>query len=126
MSQLLTLVWLKWRLLRNSLRSSKAVVNKAASLFGMLLVLAFSLALAVVLGGVAYFVSRPGNLDHMLRNSPREISAAATAEFIFFSLFGFMYLMWGTLPLSIGGGKQFDAGKLLLYPITLRKLFAVD
>jgi hypothetical protein len=126
MSQLLTLVWLKWRLLRNSLRSSKAVVNKAASLLGMLLVLAFSLALALVLGGVAYFVSQPGNLDRMLRDSPREISAAATAEFIFFSLFGFMYLMWGTLPLSLGGGKQFDAGKLLLYPITLRKLFAVD
>jgi hypothetical protein len=34
--------------------------------------------------------------------------------------------MWATLPLSIGGGKQFDAGKLLMYPITLRKLFAVD
>ena len=70
MSQLLTLVWLKWRLLRNSLRSSKAVVNKAASLLGMLLVLAFSLALALVLGGVAYFVSQPGNLDRMLRDSP--------------------------------------------------------
>jgi len=30
------------------------------------------------------------------------------------------------VPLSIGGSKQFDAGKLLMYPITLRKLFAVD
>src|ERR1044072_5278176 len=37
-----------------------------------------------------------------------------------------MYLMWATLPLSLGGSKQFDAGKLLMYPITLRKLFAVD
>ena len=126
MSQLLTLIWLKWRLLRNSLRSSKAVVNRAASVLGMLLVLAFSLVLALVLGAVAYFVSQPENLARMLRDSPREISAATTAEFIFFSIFGFMYLMWGTLPLSLGGGKQFDAGKLLLYPITLRKLFAVD
>lgn len=126
MSQLLTLIWLKWRLLRNSLRSSKAVVNRAASVFGMLVVLAFSLLLALVLGAVAYFVSQPENLARMLRDSPREISAATTAEFIFFSIFGFMYLMWGTLPLSLGGGKQFDAGKLLLYPITLRKLFAVD
>src|SRR6185503_3304616 len=33
---------------------------------------------------------------------------------------------WATVPLSIGGSKQFDAGKLLMYPITLRKLFAVD
>src|ERR1043166_4257891 len=126
MSQLLTLIWLKWRLLRNSLRSSKAIVNRAASVLGMLLVLAFSLVLALVLGAVAYFGSQPENLARMLRDSPREISAATTAEFIFFSIFGFMYLMWGTLPLSLGGGKQFDAGKLLLYPITLRNLFAVD
>ena len=39
MSQLLTLIWLKWRLMRNSLRSSKAVVNKIASVLGMLLAL---------------------------------------------------------------------------------------
>lgn len=127
MSQLLTLVWLKWRLLRNSLRSSKAVVNKVASLLGMLLALLFSIALALVLGVVAYFISKPGTLSKILqRSSTRDIPVAATAEFIFFSIFGFLYLMWATLPLSIGGGKQFDAGKLLLYPITLRKLFAVD
>jgi hypothetical protein len=126
MSQLLTLIWLKWRLLRNSLRSSKAVVNKAASLLGMLVALVFSIGLALVLGFVAYVVSRPDGLAQMMRGSSREISVAATAEFIFFSIFGFTYLMWATLPLSLGGGKQFDAGKLLLYPITLRKLFAVD
>jgi len=39
MSQLLTLIWLKWRLLRNSLRSSKAVVNRVASILGMLIAL---------------------------------------------------------------------------------------
>ena len=126
MSQLLTLIWLKWRLLRNSLRSSKAVVSKVASLLGMLIALAFSVVIALVLGFVAYLITQPGGLAHMLRDSSQEISAAATAEFIFFSIFGFMYLMWATLPLSLGGSKQFDAGKLLLYPITLRKLFAVD
>src|SRR5215212_9421007 len=127
MSQLLTLVWLKWRLLRNSLRSSKAVVNKVASVLGMLLALLFSLTVAFGLGVLAYVVSEPEGLAHMLRRSAtREVSTAASAEFIFFSIFGFLYLMWGTLPLSIGGSKQFDAGKLLLYPITLRKLFAVD
>jgi hypothetical protein len=126
MSQLLTLIWLKWRLLRNSLRSSKAVVNKVASVLGMLIAFAFSLVVAVVLGFVAYVVSQPESLTHMLRGSSPDISTAATAEFIFFSIFGFMYLMWATLPLSLGGSKQFDAGKLLLYPITLRKLFAVD
>jgi hypothetical protein len=126
MSQLLTLIWLKWRLLRNSLRSSKAVVNKVASVLGMLIAFAFALVVAVVLGFVAYVVSQPENLASMLRGSPRDITAAASTEFIFFSIFGFMYLMWATLPLSLGGSKQFDAGKLLLYPITLRKLFTVD
>lgn len=127
MSQLLTLIWLKWRLLRNSLRSSRAVVNKIASALGMLLALMFSLGVAVSLGVLAYVISQPGNLAHMLRRSATaEIPAAATAEFIFFSICGFLYLMWATLPLSIGGSKQFDAGKLLMYPITLRKLFAVD
>jgi hypothetical protein len=127
MSQLLTLIWLKWRLLRNSLRSSKAVVNKVASLLGMLLALAFSLGVSLVLGLVAYFISRPGTWEQFLRRSANyDIPVAASAEFIFFSIFGFLYLMWATLPLSIGGGKQFDAGKLLMYPITLRKLFLVD
>jgi hypothetical protein len=126
MSQLLTLIWLKWRLLRNSLRSSKAVVNKAASLLGMLLALLFSTALALILGLVAFFVSQPEQMEEILRRSSHEIPVAATTEFIFFSILGFLYLMWATLPLSIGGGKQFEAGKLLVYPISLRKLFAVD
>src|SRR5690349_12318530 len=126
MSQLLTLIWLKWHLLRNSLRSSKAVVNKVATLFGMMLAFAFAFLVALVLGFVAYLVSRPEGLAQLLGNAPRELSTSTTAEFVFFSIFGFMYLMWATVPLSLGGGKQFDAGKLLLYPITLRKLFAVD
>ncbi|HEV2834936.1 MAG TPA: hypothetical protein VGW58_06445 [Pyrinomonadaceae bacterium] len=126
MTQLLTLVWLKWRLLRNSLRSSKAVVNKVASVLGMLLALLFAMVVALILGIVAYVISQPENLVHILARSSTEISAEVTAEFIFFSILGFIYLMWATLPLSIGGSKQFDAGKLLMYPITLRKLFAVD
>ena len=126
MSQLLTLIWLKWRLLRNSLRSSKAVVNKAASLLGMMLALLFSVGVALILGLVAFFVSQPDEMRRILSRSSSEIPIAATSEFIFFSILGFLYLMWATLPLSIGGGKQFEAGKLLVYPITLRKLFAVD
>lgn len=126
MSQLLTIIWLKWRLLRNSLRSSKAVVNKAASLLGMLLALLFSVVVALLLGLVAFFVSQPDQMRRILSRSSGEIPVEATSEFIFFSIIGFVYLMWATLPLSIGGGKQFEAGKLLVYPITLRKLFAVD
>ena len=127
MSQLLTLIWLKWRLLRNSLRSSKAVVNRVASILGMLLALFFALLVALVLGFAAYALSQPDALaEAFRRTTARDMSSSASAEFIFFSMFGLIYLMWATVPLSIGGSKQFDAGKLLMYPITLRKLFAVD
>ncbi len=127
MSQLLTLFWLKSRLLRNSLRSSKAVVNQAASIFGMLIGLVIALAVAVGLGFASYFLSKPGALTEAFRRgASREGFPIESAEFIFFSILAFLYLMWATVPLSIGGGKQFDAGKMLIYPISLRKLFALD
>src|ERR1041384_2774194 len=127
MSQLLTLIWLKWRLLRNSLRSSKAIVNKVASVLGMLLAFFFAAMFALILGFVAYSLARPEGLGSALqRTAARDLPAGASTEFIFFSMFGIIYLMWATVPLSLGGSKQFDAGKLLMYPITLRKLFAVD
>src|ERR1041384_4382314 len=127
MSQLLTLIWLKWRLLRNSLRSSKAVVNRVASILGMLVALLLSLIVALILCFAAYALSQPGALSQaMRRTTPNDLSGSAYIEFIFFSMVGVIYLMWATVPLSIGGSKQFDAGKLLMYPITLRKLFAVD
>jgi len=124
MSQLLTLIWLKWRLMRNSLRSSKAIMNRVASILGMLVALTLSLMVALILGFVAYALSQPNTLGQAFRRSAT--SALPSAEFILFSILGFIYLMWCTVPLSIGGSKQFDAGKLLMYPITLRKLFAVD
>lgn len=127
MSQLFTLIWLKWRLLRNSLRSRKAVANKVASLLGILLALLASIVLALILGIVAYFLSRPNALSDVLnRSATRDTPNIPSVEFIFFSIYGLVYLMWATVPLSIGGSKQFDAGKMLMYPITLRKLFAVD
>jgi hypothetical protein len=125
-SQLFTLIWLKWRLLRNSLRSSKAVVNKVASILGMLVALVLSLMLSLILGIVAYLVSQPDTFGQVFRGRAATGLPASSTELTFFSIFGFLYLMWATVPLSIGGNKQFDAGKLLMYPITLRKLFLVD
>jgi hypothetical protein len=125
MSQLLTLIWLKWRLLRNSLRSSRAVVNRIASILGMLVALVLSLMVALILGFAAYAFSQPEVLGQALRRTATS-DLPERSEFIFFSIVGIIYLMWATVPLSIGGSKQFDAGKLLMYPITLRKLFAVD
>jgi hypothetical protein len=127
MSQLLTLIWLKWKLLRNSLRSSKAVVNQIATILGMLIALSLAFLLALGLGLAAYALSQPNALGNAFRRTAApQVASTASAEFIFFSILGFIYLMWATLPLSIGGSKQFDAGKLLMYPISLRKLFAVD
>jgi len=93
----------------------------------MLLAFSFAVIFALVLGFIAYSLAQPEGLGSALqRTTARELPAGASTEFIFFSIFGIIYLMWATVPLSVGGGKQFDAGKLLMYPITLRKLFAVD
>jgi hypothetical protein len=129
MSQLATLIWLKWALFRNSMRKSKAVINRLASAVTILAALALSLLIAVGLGVAAYALTAPGSgIDtRALTGSHRGGSAVApSVEFIFFSIFSLFYLLWATLPLSIGGGRQFDPGNLLLYPISLRKLFALD
>jgi len=129
MSQLATLIWLKWALFRNSLRRSKAVVNRLASALTMLVALALSLLIAVGLGVAAYALTAPGaGIDTQAFMPPHRGGGdvVPSVEFIFFSIFSLCYLLWATLPLSIGGGRQFDPGNLLLYPVSLRKLFALD
>ena len=126
MSQLLTLIWLKWSLFRNSLRSRKAVANRLATVLGMLVALAFALLVALGLGVAAYVLTSP---DLGIAGMQAQRGGAPTippAEFIFFSILALCYLLWSTLPLSIGSSRQFDPGNLLLYPVSLRKLFALD
>jgi len=127
MAQLRTLVWLKWTLFRNSLRSSKAVVNRIASVLAMLAALALALFIALGLGVAAYALTSPELALHTFQPKTRAgVPAVPSTEFIFFSIFALCYLLWSTLPLSMGSSRQFDPGNLLLYPISLRKLFAVD
>jgi hypothetical protein len=57
MSQLWALVWLKWTLMRNSLRSRRAAAGRLAALLGMLAGLAVSLFVAAGLGVGSYFLS---------------------------------------------------------------------
>jgi hypothetical protein len=45
--------------------------------------------------------------------------------FLFF-IFTVMFLMWALMPLALGGGGRFEPGRMLLYPISLGKLFAFD
>ena len=128
MSQLLTLIWLKWSLFRNSLRSSKAVVNRIATIIAMLAALALALLISLGLGFASYALTSPEvGWERAIRaqRGARE-EVLPSAEFIFFSILALCYLVWSTLPLSLGSNRQFDPGNLLLYPISLRKLFAVD
>jgi hypothetical protein len=85
-----------------------------------------ALLVALGLGIAAYALSLPNTLAMLQRAGSTQSPFAASAEFIFFSIFAFLYLMWATVPLSIGSNKQFDPGRLLMYPISLRKLFAID
>jgi hypothetical protein len=127
MRQLATLIWLKWTLFRNSLRSSKAVVNRIASVLAMLAALALAVVVALGLGVTAYALTSPEiGLQSLHAKSRGGAQAIPSAEFIFFSIFALCYLLWATLPLSIGSSRQFDPGNLLLYPISFGKLFAVD
>lgn len=128
MSQLSTLIWLKWTLFRNSLRSSKAVANRLATVLGMLVALVLALLIALGLGVAAYALTAPelGFAAQQSLHDAEGVPDVPSAEFIFFSILALCYLLWATLPLSIGSSRQFDPGSLLLYPISLRKLFAVD
>jgi hypothetical protein len=126
MSQFLTLIWLKWKLFRNSLRSSKAVANQISTVIGMVIAFVLALIVAIGLGFAGYALNRPHLSDAFRQAAASEFPGAASSEFIFFSILAFIYLMWATVPLSIGTAKQFDVAKMLMYPISLRKLFAFD
>src|SRR5687768_4023617 len=101
MQQLLSIIWLKWRLLRNSLRTKRAVINQLASILAMLAALALALLVAVGLGIAAYVLTKPA-IAGMLQRPPsrRNPAERISTEFIFFSIYAFIYLMWSTIPLS--------------------------
>lgn len=127
MSQLSTLLWLKWTLFRNSMRSSKVVAGRIATLLGLAAALVLALIAALALGFAAYALTSPeiGFESYRARSTARS-AGIPSAEFIFFSFFAMCYLFWAVLPLTMGSTRQFDPGHLLLYPISLRRLFALD
>ena len=103
------------------------MVNRIASVLGALLALTLSLVMAFGLGFAAYALTSPDFGFQALQSSgPGGSRELPSPEFIFFSIFSMVYLVWATVPLSMGSSRQFDPGNLLLYPISLRKLFAVD
>lgn len=93
----------------------------------MLAALAFASVIAAGVGFAAYALTSPDfALAAMQTNTGRGARSIPPAELIFFSILSMAYLLWVTLPLSMGSSRQFDPGHLLLYPISFRKLFAVD
>ncbi len=110
------------------MRSRKAVANRLVSILGLLVALTFAVGIALGLGVAAYALSSPDIAQSLSRGqaASRTARELPSVEFIFFSILSFCYLMWATLPLSIGSNRQFDPGRMLLYPISLRKLFALD
>jgi hypothetical protein len=133
MSQFAALLWLKWTLFRNAMRSRKAVLSRVASMLGTLAALVFALFIAVVLGIVAYKMLSPNSAADVMAQLPPDHPLAAEMRelmqsgfLVLFMVFAILYLMWATVPLSLGGGSQFTPGRLLLYPVSLKKLFAID
>ncbi|HEX8281951.1 MAG TPA: hypothetical protein VF588_01130 [Pyrinomonadaceae bacterium] len=121
MAQLFALVWLKWTLLRNSLRSRRAVAGRLAALLGLLAGLALSLTVATAVGAGAYFLSASA-----ARMPAVEGRATAAAYVVLLFLFTLAFIIWAMMPLALGGGSRFEPSRMLLYPVSLGKLFAFD
>lgn len=122
MGQTVALIWLKWKLFRRSIGSRKGLVTSAASLLGSAAALAFSLVVATGLGFAAYYLSSPVATSLAVEMG----GSVQTNSFFLFTLLATLYLLWATLPLTLGSVGQFDPGRLLLYPVSLRKLFVID
>ena len=120
MSQFYALVWLKWRLVRNSMRSRRAVAGRVATALGLLLGLALSLFIAAAVGAGAYFLAA-----HAGRGSGEAEQWRAGFVVLLF-LFTVAFAMWALMPVALGGGSRFEPTRMLLYPVSLGKLFAFD
>jgi hypothetical protein len=121
-AQLRALVWLKWRLFVNSLRSRRAMVGRAAGALSTLAGLLFSLIFAVSLGVIAYFLSAPPAAGPYSMPEPM---LRVGYVFLFF-VFTMAFTSWMLIPLMFGGGGGFEPSRMLLYPVSLRKLFVFD
>jgi hypothetical protein len=122
MTQLGALIWLKWRLFRNSTRSRKAAFDRAAGLVGTVAALALALIFALGLGVMSWAATSP-------RASGAIGGSGAAREggaFLLFIVYASIFVAWATVSLSAGRGSRFDPGRLLVYPISLRRLFAID
>lgn len=122
MSQLSALIWLKWRLFRNSTGSRKARLSRAAGLVMTVGALALSLVCALGLGVMSWAATSPRVVAWI--NEGGELGVEG--GLLLFAVYTAIFVAWATVSLTTGGGSRFDAERLLLYPVALRKLFAID
>lgn len=122
MSQLLALAWLKWALFKNSMRSKRVAAGSVASAVGMVIALAASLLAAIGVGVGAYLLASYAPAGGESASELRD----GAGYFILFFVLTVAYMMWALTPLALGGGDRFGPSRMLLYPVSLAKLFAVD
>lgn len=120
MSQLLALAWLKWALFRNSMRSKRAVAGSIASTVGVLLALTLSLLMAFGVGAGAYVLSAHAGGPEV---GTQQLNVGFAVLLLVFTI---AFLMWALMPIATGGGSRFEPTRMLLYPVSLGKLFAFD
>ncbi|MDQ3754289.1 MAG: hypothetical protein M3371_06105, partial [Acidobacteriota bacterium] len=105
-------------------RKGRGRANRVASLLTMLVGLGVALLVAGGMGVAAYaLVGRSVGGNAALTGLG---GAELRGALVLFILLATIYLTWATVPLSLGGGSQFTPGRMLLYPVSLRKLFALD
>lgn len=121
MSQLFALVWLKWTLVRNSLRSRRAAAGRVASVLGALAALALSLAVATGVGVGAYLLAA-----HSVERGGLDAREVGSGFAVLLFVFTMVFVMWALMPLALGGGNRFEPSRMLLYPVSLGRLFAFD
>lgn len=122
MTHLYALIWLKWRMFRNSTGSRRSRENSIARLLGTSLAFMLAALVAVALGAGAWFEAAA----HSRREASGLDEGALGGVTLLFLAHGATFMMWAVVPLSTRGGSQFDPGRMLLYPVSLRKLFALD
>lgn len=117
MNQLTALIWLKWISFRHALNSRGGGAVEAANAFAVAVLFIFALLLSALIatgiGAGAYVL-----VTTVPQTRAQQLGLSG--------MFALLFFLWATVPLSLGGAQNFAPGRLLLYPISLRRLFLID
>jgi hypothetical protein len=109
LAQIALIAGLRWRLLRNSLRTGRARVDLLVRILLGLVATVFFLGIGFGLGAIAYFFVEHNHVGR-----------------VGFLLWG-VFLAWLILPaLFAAGGSGFDTRSLLVFPLRIPTFFVLD